>query len=590
MSIDRKGNKGNKKKMSGGATAVLISVIVVAAVAGSVVTAKAIKKARTVVEVTPVSYLNTGYYEDQQTCDATVYDSDSQAIYTESTQIVKEVYVTQGQNVKAGDRLLAYDLTSQELTYQMKELEVQRDEYDLNQFQNDLYELENTTPVPEPTPEPDTDEPGEPDEPEDPGEKEKITDAWNYLDGDSIDDYLPADPALTEPHGSVANPYVYLVTEDGKVYGSFLNKLAEQPDVYAEIRICEGNSKDGRLIQSWMIWSGSLGSYDDTDSWTVKEHGSASSDDAAGGTTGTDSASASGSGAGSDSSSGSGSASGSGSSAGSGSGAGSDSSSGTDSAAGSGSDFGSDPETVTYTPRELAEAIAQKKQEIRDADLTLRRAELELSIMAESLSDGVVYAKKDGVVSVVSDPADPPQDGTPFLRVDSGSGALVNGSVSELLLSNIKVGQQITAQDWTTGETYTGTITAINDYPSDDTSYYGGNQNVSYYGFTASIDDAPDLETGTYLQLYFDTSGVDSSSVIVIDSAYVRKDNGGKYVMKDAGGVLAKQYIKVGKTVYGSMVLISDGITEEDMLAFPYGDGATEGVKTKQAEEDDLSW
>ncbi|MGI6176926.1 MAG: hypothetical protein ACOYJO_00485 [Eubacterium sp.] len=566
MSIDRGSNKGNKKKMSGGAKAVLISVIVVAAVACSVVTAKAIKKARTVVEVTPVSYLNTGYYEDQQTCDATVYDSDSQAVYTESTQIVKEVYVIQGQNVKAGDRLLAYDLTSQELTYQMKELEVQRDEYDLNQLQNELYELENTTPVPEPTPKTDTDEPGEPDEPEDPGEKEKITDAWNYLDGDSIDDYLPADPALTEPHGSVANPYVYIVTADGKVYGSFLNKLAVQPDVYAEIRICEGNSKDGRLIQSWMIWSGSLGSYDDTDSWTVKEHGSASSDDSAGSTAGTGSASGSGSGAGSDSSSGSG------------------------SAAGSGSDFGSDPETVTYTPRELAEAIAQKKQEIRDADLTLRRAELELSIMAESLSDGVVYAKKDGVVSVVSDPADPPQDGTPFLRVDSGSGALVNGSVSELLLSNIKVGQQITAQDWTTGETYTGTITAINDYPSDDTSYYGGNQNVSYYGFTASIDDAPDLETGTYLQLYFDTSGVDSSSVIVIDSAYVRKDNGGKYVMKDADGVLAKQYIKVDKTVYGSMVLISDGITEEDMLAFPYGDGATEGVKTKQAEEDDLSW
>lgn len=559
-----------KKRMSGGAKAALVTVIVVAAIVSGVFIAKAVKKARTVVEVTPVAYLNMGYYEDQQTCDATVYDSDSQTIYPEATQIVKEVYVTKGQQVKAGDKLLAYDLSSQELTYQMKQIEVQRDEYDLEQLRKELYELEHTTPVPEPTPGPDPDEPDQPDEPSDPGEKKKTADAWNYLDGDSVNDFLPADPALTAAHGSAANPYVYIVTEDGKVYGSFLNKLAEMPDAYAEIQIRGDNSKDGRLIQSWTIWSGSLSApYGNSDSWTVKEHGSASSGTSASSASvglyrHADTGTASGSG---------------GSTSGSGS---------TDLVTGgSGSD---DSGGTTYTAAELAEAIRQKKQDVRNADLTLRRAKLELSILSESLSDGVVCAKKDGVVSVASDPADPPQDGTPFLRVDSGSGALVNGSVSELLLPNVKVGQQITAQSWTTGESYTGTITTVNDYPSDNTYYYSGNPNASYYGFTASIDGAPDLETGTYLQLSFDTSGTEAGSVIVIESAYVRRDNGGKYVMKDDNGVLAKQYVKVGKTVYGSMVLITDGITEEDKIAFPYGDGAGEGVKTKEAEEVDLKW
>ena len=57
-----------------------------------------------------------------------------------------------------------------------------------------------------------------------------------------------------------------------------------------------------------------------------------------------------------------------------------------------------------------------------------------------------------------------------------------------------------------------------------------------------------------------------------------------QYVPKDVNGKLAKQYVKTGKTYWGTMVEILEGVTLEDYLAFPYGDGAKEGAKTKQDE------
>ena len=44
-----------------------------------------------------------------------------------------------------------------------------------------------------------------------------------------------------------------------------------------------------------------------------------------------------------------------------------------------------------------------------------------------------------------------------------------------------------------------------------------------------------------------------------------------------------KQVVHTGRTFYGSLIEIKDGITTEDYVAFPYGKKVKEGAKVKKA-------
>ena len=63
----------------------------------------------------------------------------------------------------------------------------------------------------------------------------------------------------------------------------------------------------------------------------------------------------------------------------------------------------------------------------------------------------------------------------------------------------------------------------------------------------------------------------------------MREEDGKSYCMiADENGRLKKQYVVTGRTVYGSAVEIKSGLTEEDMIAFPYGKDVVEGALTTE--------
>ena len=76
---------------------------------------------------------------------------------------------------------------------------------------------------------------------------------------------------------------------------------------------------------------------------------------------------------------------------------------------------------------------------------------------------------------------------------------------------------------------------------------------------------------------------------------YIRKENGQSYVyIKGEDGLLKKQYVRTGKTLYGSTIEVKEGLSIDDAIAFPYGKNVKEGAKTKVAsdyadDEDDNS-
>lgn len=73
--------------------------------------------------------------------------------------------------------------------------------------------------------------------------------------------------------------------------------------------------------------------------------------------------------------------------------------------------------------------------------------------------------------------------------------------------------------------------------------------------------------------------------VICIEKAYVREENGQSYVLvAGEDDRLEKRYIATGKTVSGQAVIIKEGLSMSDRIAFPYGKTAKEGVKVNDTD------
>ena len=175
------------------------------------------------------------------------------------------------------------------------------------------------------------------------------------------------------------------------------------------------------------------------------------------------------------------------------------------------------------------------------------------------------------------------------MSVKSKEGYYVKGTFSELMLDQVQEGTELKCS--TSNGDFNAKVAYVSEYPvsSDSSSYYGsGNPNASYYEYTATIEDSSvKVSDDDWLTVML--AGNVVSNGIVLDRAFVRTENGVSYVYKDDNGTLKKQILKVGGNVNsGYSVLVTGGITREDKIAFPYGDGVADGAKTKEVSSDEM--
>ena len=551
------------------------------------------------IEVHSVSSLNTGYWDNPSTSTGLVSNSDTQSVLYDSSKTITQVFVKDGQQVSVGDPLLSYDLTTLQSAVDTSQLEVEKAQNAITLANHELKKLLNTTPVPDVTPEPDIPDSTPaplPDIPNQDGnglypyilslsqaeknftnykiyyadteseapekgpheddslwkeERVKKTSdhtcwywiEYTYTDGsnnvydtkDVVEYYSDQQQIPSENIsivGTKQNPYVFNLSEDqGFVYGKLFLDNANlnqylRFDVY---------TNDGDLSSSWLVRCDKFAakqSMNEGDMYSVISHTKEEqkyveveqkpSQDIPPG----------------------------------------------------------------YTEIELAKAIRDKKQELKTLDLDLRKAQLSLSENKALLNDGVIRAKRNGVVRNVKKASDSLQDGNTFLEVAGGQGAYIKGNISELMLDQVKVGDTISAYCWTNGETFDAKIQSIDTVPSSSSNYNGsGNPNVSYYGFEAYAKEASKIQASEYLELTFN-SNTDTTSSIWLSKAYVKQEGNKYYVLKDNHGRLKKQYVTVGKIVWGDTMEIKDGLSDTDYIAFAYSKNAKEGVKTKNMSED----
>lgn len=550
------------------------------------------------IDVNSVSTLNTGYWDNPSTSTGFVSNSDTQSVLYDASKTITQVFVQEGQQVNAGDPLLSYDLTTLQSAVDTSQLDVEKAQNAITLAEHELKKLLNTTPIPDVVEEPEIQDhtpaplPGVPakdgngfypyvlslsqaeknftaykiyyasttsEAPEKgPHEeaslwkeeretKESNNTCWYWIEytytDSSTNAYDPKD--VVEYYsdkqqipnkeiflaGTKQNPYVFKLSEkQGFVYGKLFLDNANlnqylRFDVY---------TNDGEIDSSWLVRCDKFTtkqSMNEGDMYSVISHTKEEqkyveveqkpSQDISSG----------------------------------------------------------------YTEIELAKAIRDKKQELKTLDLDLRKAKLSLSENKALLNDGIVRAKRSGIVRNIKDLSNPIQDSSAFLEVATGQGTYIKGSISELMLNQIKVGDTISAYCWTSGETFDAKIQSIDTVPSSNSNYNGsGNPNVSYYGFEAYAKDASKIQAGEYLELTFNLSS-DTTSSIWLSKAYVKQEGNKYYVLKDVHGKLKKQYVTVGKIVWGDTMEIKDGLSDTDYIAFAYNKNAKEGVKTQKSSE-----
>lgn len=550
------------------------------------------------IDVNSVSTLNTGYWDNPSTSTGFVSNSDTQSVLYDASKTITQVFVQEGQQVNAGDPLLSYDLTTLQSAVDTSQLDVEKAQNAITLAEHELKKLLNTTPIPDVVEEPEIQDhtpaplPGVPakdgngfypyvlslsqaeknftaykiyyasttsEAPEKgPHEeaslwkeeretKESNNTCWYWIEytytDSSTNAYDPKD--VVEYYsdkqqipnkeiflaGTKQNPYVFKLSEkQGFVYGKLFLDNANlnqylRFDVY---------TNDGEIDSSWLVRCDKFTtkqSMNEGDMYSVISHTKEEqkyveveqkpSQDISSG----------------------------------------------------------------YTEIELAKAIRDKKQELKTLDLDLRKAKLSLSENKALLNDGIVRAKRSGIVRNIKDLSNPIQDGSAFLEVATGQGTYIKRSISELMLNQIKVGDTISAYCWTSGETFDAKIQSIDTVPSSNSNYNGsGNPNVSYYGFEAYAKDASKIQAGEYLELTFNLSS-DTTSSIWLSKAYVKQEGNKYYVLKDVHGKLKKQYVTVGKIVWGDTMEIKDGLSDTDYIAFAYSKNAKEGVKTQKSSE-----
>ena len=239
---------------------------------------------------------------------------------------------------------------------------------------------------------------------------------------------------------------------------------------------------------------------------------------------------------------------------------------------------------IVYTHAQLAQLITQASEEVKTLERDLKKLRIEYRKQQIEADADTVYAKVDGVVTTLRDP-DKAGTEKAFIKVSGdGAGYKISGTVSELELDRAMPGASVTVNNEEIGESYQGVVEKVLKYPTESNEWdYTANSNVSYYPFTVKVDDSAEFNLDDYITISFDKTEEETASVYLM-KCFIRSEDGRSYIyVADEDGKLEKRYVSTGKDVWGNYTEIKNGLSEGEMVAFPYGQHVREGAPTQEA-------
>lgn len=542
-------------------------------------------------------------FGDMPSLEGSVSTSVSQQVHLADQQIVSQVFVKEGQEVKEGDPLLAYDMTLVNLDLEMEklnkeQLEVKKKglEQEIKKLKEDISQMastkssyklqlltdQNTNQPATPEPLPENPENGNPEEipggnPEEiPGENPEEnpeetpqmpipSGAYQRLYWDTALDstVFPEDDAIIEkaiPYkwkGNNSDYDVYLCKQNVLIQGEFLNQLAgfdasgeRVKEPYAcVLEVRSEDSTDGVLLASMTLDGAALESRVEPSAWFATSLGKNQWEELLPEEP--------------------------------------EDGEWEELPEGMGDIMPEEEIIGGYSKEELEKAIGEKERELASNALDIKEAQLKIQKVERQLQEETVKSTVNGIVKSVGDPAKGEIDGEPFLIVESSGGVYIQGVVAENVLDKVQAGQILTGMGYESMMGFEAEVKEVSPYPQDN-YFMGSDREVSYYPFTAFIKDGTGLKANEMVSLDV-PQGENSIQGIFISKQFVRNKDGEDFVYKEGkNGKLEKQIVRTGQIFYGEMVEIKDGITSEDYLAFPYGKKVKEGAKVKRSEVSEL--
>lgn len=538
------------------------------------------------IKVYSMEELSQQMWGETNSLEGAVSSNVSQEVRLMEKQLVSQVHVQEGQEVKAGDPLLTYDMTLVNIDLEMEKLNKEQLKVKKKGLENELknlkdekknvaagnksYKIEflsNAEEIkpeeekPEQQPEEKPEEP-KPEQPETPQEQARPSGVYKRLYRDiTIDNTeFPNDDAIIEnaiPYsgkGTKEEPYVYVCQKGVLIQGEFLNQLAGfdvsgnrvREPYYCKLEVRSDNSFDGTLQAAMILDGSAIESAVEPSAWFRTRLGKNEweemlpEEDVPQGEVLPELPD------------------------------------------GTGNEIPEEEIVGGYSKEELEKAIKEKEKEIKTTELDIKEADLKIKKVEQELQSETVTSTVDGVVKKVGDPAKGEIDGEPFIIVESSGGVYIKGVVSEALLEKVQPGQLVTGMAYESGTFFEAEVKEVSPYPASGYQSYDGRE-LTYYPFTAYIADSTGLKDNEMvsMDLPADEGGM---SGMFIGKEYIRSKNGEDFVYKEGkNGKLEKQPIRTGQTFYGSIIEVKDGLTMEDHIAFPYGKKVKEGAKVKRA-------
>lgn len=545
----------------------------------------AVKNSGKAVKVAPVSSLNSGgWYDDSGIASyGTVTTNQKQDIYVDDTMPITQVYVKAGNTVKVGDRLVAYDTTLSSLELEMKEMQIQGIDLNIQNLQKEITQLKGTKTAKADTGASvvQTSADGEQQPTVQKMSAVKTTvlntskeDENKKPDGDTSKDDTTKDDvpssAIERPFpealkgkevyseitldsvpynkedadGTMEKPYRYLCAPGAAVNAPFMLKVLKEGQVCA-FDVVDNAEAPTKFLSCWIL-DGKTGQVVIPDPQPTPDPEPTPNPEPT-----------------------------------------PEPEPIPEPEPTPEPDISEDP-VIPDTPdlpskEEVTKQIKEKEQKIKDLDLSRRSAELELKKLKKKVGDGVIKSTVEGVVKEATDEASAKNENKPVVSVVGEEGFYVTGRVGETMLDQIKEGMTATVMSWQSGESYEATVTGVGNSPVSDYST-GENQNQSFYPFTLVIHGDANLSNGESVNLSMDGIAAGSDGSIYLEKMFVREEGNRYYVYKRGdNGRLTKQYVEVGKNMYNSLEITS-GLTMDDMIAFPYGRDVKEGAKTQEAD------
>ena len=542
---------------------IIVAVVVVVAAIGGGVWYYMGHSSSEPVYVYPLDYIGmTEYWGDSQESYGPVTTDKIQTIFLTDTQTVTEILVSQGDTVKKGDLLMTFDTTLSDLALERKRLDVEKIKLQVEDAQDELRRINSLTPMSIPTI---TDEVEE-----DVNQGSMLRGDYEISSQQRYDGSTAEKPiicwtasnvylsdAILEDLRNTAEEY-YNNNQEREFHASLPEEEPAEEETaegeesgvpeevpeyqfqsvehfYVVIKVTSGDMSLGsKLVWQGMEVTGSLRTgfqFRLFNANAVEDHMAV--DEGGDGNNGTS------------------------------------------------IDYGSG-----YTAAQIAQMRSDQEKKIKELEFNVKMAEAEYKIMQLEVNDGNVYAQIDGTVVSLLTEEEAKMTQQPLMKVSGGGGFYVEGFVSELEKDKMVIGQEVTVNDWNTGMTYTGTVVSLGDFPTPEGYWNGmGNPNASYYPFNVFIDETADLQSGRYVSVMY--SAGESQNGVYLQNPFIRTEKGQSYVLVlGENGRLEQRFVTTGKSLWGSYTEILEGLTAEDLVAFPYGKNVKAGVS---AQEGDMS-